>query len=98
MAQDNINLGQAKNQALTVLMHNYGNKSLFLTTEAFSKDTEVQKKKYKELVKLFYNLNESVDQSVLQPSDKVKECPNCHVQIPDSWKQHYVCGWSDKNV
>ena len=107
--QDRINLGQAKNQAATLLKEVY-----------FKADKADRKIIYKELVMQFYDWNKEIDLELERvgvvsdkkpfnhivspnvnkptsktPSDKQKVCPRCNTIIPKSWSKHIECGWKE---
>jgi len=105
--QDRINLGQAKNQA-----------SSMMADIIFKMPSVDRKETYKALVRFFHSANKEIDEeflktggegkgltrdvispittkatSVPSPSPKQKYCPKCNIIIPKTWKKHIECGW-----
>ena len=102
-----IELGQAKNQALEILKLEYVKE---MDCKVF---LEQHKDMYFELVKLIYTWNSEINQVMLKkkPSEPIptatpkkddkqfptKKCPNpkCQALIPIYFKQHFACGWKE---
>ena len=107
--QQQIQLGQAENQATQILKGIWFN--------SFSDDRE---RMYKEMVKTIYQWNRDLEVELenslktkeepvksippLSPNDskvskqafpslRQKYCPKCKIIIPKTWTKHIECGW-----